>query len=196
MFETVRGVIKRDTGALHKLIDFPACLEPKHPFRLRATRDPRTCGFASRAGRLSYERARFAFPARQTSARCQHSSCHSRQRCGSPFDTLLLPVRNSEVHVPSRKPKEDACRWISSKQVHKNPRDRIEEHCGASVAVSQNYSFKRRGRTSRLAYRFYFRCASPSRAAHPSLYHYVSCKYTTRGGTFIAGEWHGRTLYT
>jgi hypothetical protein len=31
---------------------------------------------------------------------------------------------------------------------------------------------------------------------HDFLYRYLSCKYTTRGGMFIIGEWHGRTLYT
>src|SRR6266550_1570175 len=128
-----------------------------------------------------------------TSARCQRSSCHSCQSCRSPFDTL--PVRNSGVRVPSRKPKEDACHSISSKQAHKNHRDRIEEHSGASVAVSQNCSDKRLGRTSRLAYRFYFRCAPPSRATHHFLYHYLSCNYTTRGGIFIIGEQYVRTLY-
>src|SRR5207237_974733 len=106
-----------------------------------------------------------------------------------------FPVRNSEVRVPSRKPKEDACHSISSKQAHKNHRDRIEEHSGASVAVSQNCSDKRLGRTSRLAYRFYFRCAPPSRATHHFLYHYLSCNYTTRGGIFIIGEQYVRTLY-
>jgi len=39
VFEVIQGVIKRDTGALHKFIDFCACLEPKHPSHLRTTQD-------------------------------------------------------------------------------------------------------------------------------------------------------------
>ena len=41
MFKVIQSVIKRDTGALHKFIDFCACLEPKHSPHLRTTKDPR-----------------------------------------------------------------------------------------------------------------------------------------------------------
>jgi hypothetical protein len=41
MFKVIQSVIKSDTGALHKFIDFCSCLEPKHSPHLRTTKDPR-----------------------------------------------------------------------------------------------------------------------------------------------------------
>jgi hypothetical protein len=40
MFEVIQSVIKRDTDALHKLIDFRPCLETEHPPYLRTTKNP------------------------------------------------------------------------------------------------------------------------------------------------------------
>jgi hypothetical protein len=42
MFKIIQRVIKRDASTLHEVIDFRACLEPKHPPHLRTTQDPRT----------------------------------------------------------------------------------------------------------------------------------------------------------
>ena len=41
MFKVIESVIKGDTGAIHKFINFRACLEPKHPPYLRTTQYPR-----------------------------------------------------------------------------------------------------------------------------------------------------------
>jgi len=41
MYEVIQCVIKGDTSALHKLIDFRPCLETEHPPYLRTTKDSR-----------------------------------------------------------------------------------------------------------------------------------------------------------